>query len=145
MYLLESVYGTEIIQLFQEKLVSNLNHHEYEWSRENIQGMKASVDFLCEFGQLILNKGVIHGKRLFSEEYYQQMVTAYSPGGFPECSRYGLSWWINQEEEPFIRACGFGGQMLAIHPAKKMVISIFSDMDRSHPENIQILFDAFCM
>ena len=48
-------------------------------------------------------------------------------------------------EEPFIRACGFGGQMLAIHPVKKMVISIFSDMDRPHPENIQILFDAFCM
>ena len=63
-YLLESVYGTEIIQLFQQKLVSNLNHHEYEWSRENIQGMKVSVDFLCEFGQLILNKGVIYGKRL---------------------------------------------------------------------------------
>lgn len=145
-YLLEEVYGMEITKLFQDKLVAYFRNHTYEWNREDIQGMKVSSELLCEFGQLIMNKGIIYGKRLFTEEYYEQMVTAYSSGGFPECSPYGLSWWIGQQgQERFIRACGFGGQMLAIYPAKKIVMSIFSDMDRPHPENLQILSEAFTM
>lgn len=145
-YLLEEVYGMEITKLFQDKMVSYFRNYTFEWNREDIQGMKVSSELLCEFGQLIINKGIIYGKRLFTEVFYEQMIIAYSTGGFPECSPYGLSWWIGQDgEERFIRACGFGGQMLAIFPAKNMVISILSDMDRPHPENLQLLLEASMM
>lgn len=60
--------------------------------KNDIQGMKVSILLLNELGQLLLNKGVIHGKRLFSEEYYEQSICEYSSGGLPECTPYGLSW-----------------------------------------------------
>lgn len=105
-----------------------------------MQGMKVSISLLNELGQLLLNKGVINGKRLFSEEYYEQSICEYSGGGFPECTPYGLGWWIGKDIEiPYFFASGFGGQYLAVIPQEEMVISILSDMDRPHPENMAII------
>ena len=105
--------------------------------------MKVSIQLLNELGQLLLNKGVINGKRLFTEEYYEQMIKEYSCGGFPEGVPYGLSWWIdNNSNISYFSACGFGGQKLAIIPQNKMIISILSDMDRPHTENKDIIEKA---
>ena len=139
-YLLEEVYGLPITDLLQIKLISHLKNDIYEWDRDDIQGMKVSLQLLSEFGQLILNRGTIYGKRLFSEEYYYQMITEYSSGGLPECMPYGLSWWIAKDTNiPYFCACGFGGQILTLVPSKKVSISILSDMDRPHPENNELL------
>lgn len=139
-YLLEEIYGLEITELFKTKIISNFINKNYEWNREDIQGMKVSIGLLNELGQLLLNKGTINGKRLFSEEYYNQMVKVYSCGGFPECVPYGLSWWIENNSNIFyFSACGFGGQKLVVVPQKEMIISILSDMDRPHPENRDII------
>lgn len=139
-YLLEAVYGIEITQLFRIKILSYFKNRDFEWVRDDIQGMKVSIKLLDEFGQLLLNKGVIEGKRLFSEEYYKLSVLEYSSGGFPEITPYGLGWWLGSYSSiPYFCACGFGGQKLVIIPEKKTVISILSDMDRPHPENMEII------
>lgn len=139
-YLLEEIYGVEITQLFQTKIISCFENKDYEWDRDDIQGMKVSIQLLDELGQLLLNKGVVNGKRLFSEEYYVQSICKYSCGGFPECTSYGLSWWLRSDlNMPHFYAAGFGGQILAVIPQKKMIISILADMDRPHPENKEII------
>lgn len=139
-YLLEEIYGLEITELFHAKIISSFVNKDYEWDKNDIQGMKVSVPMLNELGQLLLNKGMINGKRLFSEEYYKQSICEYSCGGFPESTPYGLGWWIGKDLEiPYYFASGFGGQYLAIIPHKKMIISILSDMDRPHPENKSII------
>lgn len=139
-YLLEEIYELEITELFKTKIISNFINKNYEWNREDIQGMKVSIGVLNELGQLLLNKGSINGKRLFSEEYYNQMVKEYSCGGFPEGVPYGLSWWIEKNQTiSYFSACGFGGQKLVVVPQKEMIISILSDMDRPHPENRDII------
>lgn len=139
-YLLEELYGVEITQLFKSKIISCFKNKDYEWDRDDIQAMKVSIQLLDELGQLLLNKGVINGKRLFSEEYYEQSVCGYSCGGFPECTSYGLSWWLEIDSGiPYFYASGFGGQYLAVIPQKKMTISILSDMDRPHPENKDVI------
>ena len=139
-YLLEEIYGVEITQLFQTKLISCFENKDYEWDRDDVQGMKVSIQLLDEFGQLLLNKGVIGGRRLFSEEYYEHSINEYSCGGFPECTSYGLGWWLRSDlNMPYFYAAGFGGQMLAVIPQKKMIISILSDMDRPHPENKEVI------
>lgn len=139
-YLLEEIYGLEITELFKTKIISCFTNKDYEWDRDDIQGMKVSIQMLNELGQLLLNKGIINGKRLFSEEYYEQMIEEYSCGGFPECVPYGLSWWIeNSSNVPYFCASGFGGQKLVIAPQKKITISILSDMDRPHPENKDVI------
>lgn len=139
-YLLEEIYQLEIKELFREKILPNFMNKDYEWDRDDIQGMKVSVPLLNELGQLLLNKGMINGKRLFTEEYYEQMIEEYSCGGFPECLPYGLSFWIEHNASiPYFAACGFGGQKLVVVPQNKMVISILSDMDRPHPENVDVI------
>lgn len=139
-YLLEEIYGLEITELFETKILSYFTNKDFEWSRSDIQGMKVSIQLLNELGQLLLNKGTINGMRLFSEEYYKQMIEEYSCGGFPECMPYGLSWWIeNNSDIASFSACGFGGQKLVVIPQKGMIISILSDMDRPHPENKDII------
>ena len=139
-YLLEEVYGVEITELFRTKIVSYFINKDYEWDKNDIQGMKVSVSMLIELGQLMLSKGVINGKRLFSEEYYEQSICEYSCGGFPECTPYGLGWWIGKDLKiPYFFASGFGGQYLVVIPQKKMVISILSDMDRPHSENKNVI------
>lgn len=144
-YLLEEVYGMEITKLFEEKLLSHFTNRTYQWSRDNIENMRVSVDLLNDFGQLMLNKGTVGEKRLFSEEFYEQSVTRYSNGGFPECTPYGLGWWITEVSGvAYFYAAGFGGQYLAVIPEKAMVISILSDMDRPHPENMKII-ESVCL
>ena len=139
-YLLEEIYGLEITELFNTKIISNFINKNYEWNREDIQGMKVYIGVLNELGQLLLNKGSINEKRLFSEEYYNQMIKKYSCGGFPENVPYGLSWWIEKSQTiSYFSACGFGGQKLVVIPQKEMIISILSDMDRPHPENKDII------
>lgn len=139
-YLLEEVYGMGITKLFKTKLLSYFKNKSYQWDREDIQGMKVSIRVLDELGQLMLNKGMVGEKRLFSEEYYEQSICKYSNGGFPECVPYGLGWWLNVESEiPYFCASGFGGQDLIVVPQKNMTISILCDMDRPHPENKKII------
>lgn len=139
-YLLEEIYGLEITELFETKIISHFTNKDYEWDGDDIQDLKVSIQLLTELGQLLLNKGVINGERLFSEEYYEQMIAEYSLGGFPECIPYGLSWWIeNNSIVPYFCACGFGGQKLVVVPQNKMIIIILSDMDRPHPENKDVV------
>lgn len=142
-YLLEEIYGLEITELFHAKIITNFINKDYAWDKNNIQGMKVSVPMLNELGRLLLNKGVINGNRLFSEEYYGQSICGYSGGGIPECVPYGLGWWIGKDLNiPYFFASGFGGQYLAVIPCKKIIIGILSDMDRPHPENKTIIEKA---
>lgn len=135
-YLLEEIYRVEITELFKTKIISCFISKDYEWDRDDIEGMRVSVELLDELGQLLLNKGVVNGRRLFSEEYYEQSIFKYSDGGFPESTAYGLSWWLSNDSDiPYFFASGFGGQYLIVVPQKNTVISILSDMDRAHPEN----------
>lgn len=139
-YLLEEVYGMEITKLFTEKILSLFENNNYQWDRDRIEDLQVSIQFLDEWGQLLLNKGVVGETRLFSEEYYQQCISEYSGGGFPECTAYGLGMWIEKRSDiPYFYASGFGGQYLTVIPQKNMTISILSDMDRPHPENKEII------
>ena len=139
-YLLEEIYGVEVTELFKTKIIPYFTNNDFEGDRGDIQGMKVSIQLLNELGQLLLNKGMINGKRLFSEDYFEQMIEEYSCGGIPECSPYGLSWWIGKDLAiPYFYASGFGGQYLIIIPQRKVIISILSDMDRPHPENKSVI------
>jgi len=142
-YLLEEIYGLEITRLFHTKIASRFVNKDYERDKNDIQGMKVSAPMLNELGELMLNKGMINGKRLFLEEYYKQSICEYSCGGLPEHTSYGLGWWIGKDlEMPYFFASGFGGQYLVIIPHKKMIISVLSDMDRPHPEHKTIIEKA---
>lgn len=134
-YLLEDLYQLSIVELFDQKLAKYYPELTYSWNRDDIENLQVPIQFLDELGKIYLNKGMIGENVLFDETFYQASVRAYSDGGFPEELPYGLGWWITSYSGcTCFLAAGFGGQILAVIPGKKMIISILCDMNQPHPE-----------
>lgn len=83
-------------QILRKVVLSLFENNNYQWDRDRMEDLQVSIQFLDEWGQLLLNKGVVGETHLCCEEYYQQCVSAYSGGGFPECTAYGLGMWIEK-------------------------------------------------
>jgi CubicO group peptidase (beta-lactamase class C family) len=142
-YLLEDLYGEDIVKIAEGKLFEPLGITQWAWDRSNIEGMRISLDGLERFAELYLSKGVYHGKRFFSEAFYQSSIRPYSMGGFPEEKPYGYSWWLDAYQgAAFFCACGFGGQHVCILPSLDAVIVLLSEMDRPHGENRAVIRNA---
>ena len=77
-YLLEEIYGLEITELFHAKIISNFVNKNYKWDKNDIQGMEVSPPMLNELGQLMLNKGMVNGQRLFSSSYISDSTVVAS-------------------------------------------------------------------
>lgn len=145
-YLIEDLYGENIINIIDEKLFKPLGIKNWEWSRVDIENMRISVDDLTLLGQLYLNKGHYLGKCYFAEEFYLDSIYPYSNGGFPEGKPYGHYWWIDKYQDiEYYCSCGFGGQKLCIIPSLDTSIVIISKMDAPHPENNAIIRNTISM
>lgn len=145
-YLIEDLYGDNFIHIIDQNLFKPLGIKNWQWSRDNIENMKISVDDLTLFGQLYLNKGHHLGKCYFSEEFYLDSIYPYSNGGFPEGKPYGYYWWIDKYQDiEYYCASGFGGQKLCIIPSLDTSIVITSKMDAPHPENNAIIRNIISM
>lgn len=138
--LLEQLYNVSITELFTDKIARHYSSFSFIWDKNDIENLQIPIGFLDELGKLYLNKGTLGDTILFDESYYLESVKPYSDGGFPENLAYGLGFWITSYSgHTCMIASGFGGQYLAVIPDKKMVISIFCDMDKTHPEAKQLI------
>jgi CubicO group peptidase (beta-lactamase class C family) len=145
-YLIEDLYAKSIINIVDDKLFRPLGIKNWEWSRDDIENMKISVDDLTLLGQLYLNKGNYLGKCYFKEEFYIDSIYPYSNGGFPEGKPYGYYWWIDKYQDiEYYCSCGFGGQKLCIIPSLDTSIIIISKMDAPHLENNTIIRNTISM
>ena len=139
-YLLEDIYGISITELANMKVLSYISYGSWSWNRENIQGLQVSIHVLDELGKIYLHKGMVGTNCIFDESYYELSTHEFSKGGFPEGLSYGLGWWTGcYQEMEYYMVSGFGGQILAVIPDKKIIVSILSEMDRPHPENKEII------
>lgn len=145
-YLLEDLYGKNFINIIDEKLLKPLGIKNWEWSKDDIENLRISVDDLTLLGQLYLNKGNSNGKCFFAEEFYIDSISPYSNGGFPEKKPYGYYWWIDHcQDIEYFCACGFGGQKLCVIPSLDTSIVMISNMDAPHPENNAIIRNTISM
>jgi CubicO group peptidase (beta-lactamase class C family) len=79
----------------------------------------------ARFGQLMLNGGEWNGKQVVPADWVKASTTAYShtPRG---SLGYGYLWWTLRPEvfgEGAALATGYGGQAIAIVPAKRLVVA----------------------
>ena len=90
-------------------------------------------------GRLILNKGIINGKRLLPEWWIEKSMF---PGKGYKCSRltgnkkglaYGMHWWLNKKDsngenwmpevpDDAVNAIGHLGQYLTVIPSKELIV-----------------------
>jgi CubicO group peptidase (beta-lactamase class C family) len=79
----------------------------------------------ARFGQLFLDGGTWHGRQVVPAAWVQESTTAYSHTKRGSLG-YGYLWWVLNPETfgpGAILASGYGGQMIAVVPARRLVVS----------------------
>ena len=96
-------------------------------------GLSAGLRDLGRIGQLMLNGGVINGKRLFPESVVKNIKQggdkrAFSKAGYKtlEGGSYRSMWWVLHNKHKAFAARGVHGQTIYVDPSAQMVIVRFS-------------------
>lgn len=104
----------------------------------------ASARDFAKFGRLFANKGMWNGKRLLSEEYFEQATAIDESNGSVWDYQYQwwMPWWLGRINDPFY-AHGFKGQRLIISPSKNMIIVKLSDDPEGDNVNKEYYMEMF--
>jgi CubicO group peptidase (beta-lactamase class C family) len=157
---LEAATGQRISNYASDKIWKHIGaKHDALWNLDHEDGMEKSyccfntnVRDFARFGQLVLNKGMWHGKRIISEEYLSE---ATSPKTYlidkktsDAVNFYGFQWWIinyKGHQIPYMR--GILGQYIFSIPDKNAVV-VRLGHERSkenidhHPKDVYTYLDA---
>jgi len=91
-------------------------------------GLGATLRDYGRFGLLVQQDGVIDGKRVVPQGWFQQAGSAHIIGG--KSVDYGYLWWPVPKGDPIhgdaFQAIGIFGQHLYINPGQKLVIVVLS-------------------
>jgi len=80
---------------------------------------------LARVGQLLLDDGVVDGRRLLSSAWVTRMRRRHTKGGPPEGRDYGLGLWLEPNGSFF--GAGWAGQLLYCRPSDRVVLVTLSD------------------
>jgi CubicO group peptidase (beta-lactamase class C family) len=95
------------------------------WQRDNQSipvggwGLNITPRDMARLGFLFLHNGMWDGKRVVSEEWVKAATTAYKQGS--PTMGYGYQWWVRPSAGGYA-ALGLDGQMIAVFPAKDLVV-----------------------
>lgn len=91
-------------------------------------GLSATMRDFGRFGLLVLNDGVINGKRLVPEGWFSEATSPKVIGGKPV--NYGYQWWPLPKGDAIqagaVAGRGIFGQFLYVNPSEKLVIVVLS-------------------
>lgn len=143
--LLTKATSTPYAELADKGLFAPLGINDYRWT-DLQEGMPLSAGGLylrsrdmAKLGQMMLDRGTWHGKRIVSEAWIAESIRKQTaPGQYP----YGFYWHLNNEEKRRVAdwdgyfAIGQGGQIIGIFPAEDIVIVMTSaDWAKSTPRS----------
>lgn len=89
---------------------------------EEISGccIQARTRDFARFGQLVLNDGIVNGKRIVPTGWFDKATQSYFETGRVD-KGYGFQWWINKDGS--FEASGIFGQGIFIDPNRNLVIA----------------------
>lgn len=100
-------------------------------------GLSAGLRDLGRLGLLMLNKGVINGKRLFPAAVVERIQSGGDPSKFGTAypaligGSYTSLWWVYPGTDGIFAARGVHGQTIYVDPAAEMVLVRFASFPRS--------------
>ena len=122
--------GQTLTQFVDEALLLPLGITSREWLMDKTGhektggGLSLVPSDLLKIGEMMLARGVYHGKRIVSVKSYQRMITKSQT-----LEDYGLMWWLknpqaNKGAKTFkvFMAVGWGGQFIIVYPEKDLIV-----------------------
>ena len=89
--------------------------------------MALSPDAMVRFGEMIRSGGVWNGERVLSEAWIEASLTPRTRSPWSGLS-YGYGWFLGRSSGADVAlARGYGGQVIAVVPARDLTIAITSD------------------
>ena len=135
--ILRKVSGQPIEEFAKEALLEPLGIKDEVWDRfpngdaATSGGLRLRPRDLAKLGQLVLDGGVWHGRRIVSAGWIKQMIAPQSPRGwwFGFARSYGYLWWqgqslVGDHDIEWVGALGRGGQRLYVVPTLNLVVAV---------------------
>lgn len=139
-WILSRVTGQKLTKLLSEMIWSRMGAEQDAYMTVDGKGtpfagggLSSGLRDLGRIGQLMLNGGVINGKRLFSESVVTSIQQggdkrAFAKAGYKtlEGGSYRSMWWVLHNEHNAFTARGVHGQTIYVDPTAQMVIVRFA-------------------
>lgn len=140
--------GEDIFQSFEKRIARPLQMEDFsardgeyvveKESEHPAYPFRLSARDAARFGQLFLDGGRWNGRQVVPAAWVREATTAYS---FTKRGRqgYGYMWWSLPSEvwgENAAYASGYGGQIIAFLPSKRLVVVQTVDL-RQNPKGIR--------
>lgn len=139
--------GLPLDQFAKLHLFDPLTIDDWEWGRMAngdpgaSWGLRLRPRDLAKIGQLVLNRGTWHGRRVVSSEWIEQMI---APQVIRPDLNYGYLWWLDRRtidgrDVDVAEAIGWGGQYLEVIPSLDLVLVVTAglyDFKGSSPQGL---------
>jgi CubicO group peptidase (beta-lactamase class C family) len=119
--------GQDLRSFAVEHLFAPLGIGDFEWETDPAGFYRGSAGLtvrprdLARIGQLYLQRGEWQGRQIVSPTWIEQATKAQV--ALHDGYGYGRLWWVgNREPAPFFSGVGYGGQLLLVAPALKLVV-----------------------
>ena len=130
---LRKAAGRPLDQFAKEALFDPLGIEDWEWGRmangdpAASGGLRLRPRDLAKLGQLVLDRGVWHGRQIVSAAWIKEMTAAQVVR--QHASAYGYFWWTGDRTADgraidWIGASGWGGQNLYVLPSLGLVVVV---------------------
>jgi CubicO group peptidase (beta-lactamase class C family) len=123
---IQSVSGRTLEAFAAERLFAPLGIAGWRWERHGdgvtfgAIGLWLRPRDMARIGQMVLQKGTWHSRRVVSESWLEESMQVQTNGD------YGYYWWIYDEGRVY-GAKGAGGQMIFVVPELDMVVVLTCD------------------
>jgi CubicO group peptidase (beta-lactamase class C family) len=154
--LLEGATHKPLATYLSETLWSKLGmEQEATWWLESNDGMGlagsglgATLRDYARFGKFVLDGGLLDGKRIVPDGWFEEAGKAHMIGG--KSVDYGYLWWplakgegVDPIQAGAFEARGIFGQHMYINPAEKLVIVVLSARPKPDPRRSPVPDAAF--
>ena len=149
-WLVSRVSGMEVTDLLSERIWSRMGAEQDAYMTVDAKGtpfagggLSAGLRDLGRIGLLMLNEGMINGRRLFPADVVADIRAggdhaAFAKAGYTtlEGGSYRSMWWVLHNEHGAYAARGVHGQTIYVDPAAEMVLVRFSSFPLAKNANI---------
>ncbi len=143
-WIISRVSGQSVTELTSERLWRRMGAEQDAYQTVDALGvpfagggLTAGLRDLGRIGMLMLNEGVINGKRLFPAEVVRKIRAGGDRGkfgdGFPTLAggSYTSQWWVLHNAHGAFAARGVHGQTIYVDPTADMVLVRFASFPRA--------------